>query len=232
MEVGEKGGIVVDAVVGLQELKDFAGAKEVHLVVMGRSYEVAVGAVLVIGNEGIRRATEIPALLDYGNIQSSSLGDPVLVIVLKSGRFQVVVYAGWIGGDIVREQKVGIYIGVLAAGTGVVVFNPGLCCIILQKIIDTGQPVLAVIHKLEAGAAIVYIGTCRHVRVAVGVVGDGKAIQRADPVEDNAGDFAGDCSRWQVVLEFCTGRQAEKEKEQTCRGRQNRSFFHGYKFRG
>ena len=66
------------------------------------------------------------------------MGNPVLVIELKTGRGQVIVYTGGIGVDGIREQKVGIYRRVEAAGAGVVVFNPVECAVILQKIIDAG----------------------------------------------------------------------------------------------
>ena len=66
---------------------------------------------------------------------------------------------------------------------------------------------MAIIHKLETGAAIVDIGACCYGRVAVGIVGNGKAVRRGVVLvqENDARDFTGDCARGKVVLEFCTG---------------------------
>ena len=54
MDVAQLGSVVVHAIVGLQELEDLAGAKEVYLVVVSRSDQVAGRGVFVIGDDGIR----------------------------------------------------------------------------------------------------------------------------------------------------------------------------------
>jgi hypothetical protein len=90
-----------------------------------------------------------------------------------------------------------------------VVFKPVKGAAILCNIIDARQPVAAVVHKLDAGAAIARNrARCQH-RVAIGIVGKGKTVQRRGKLiqENDVGDFAGDCPRRQVVLEFTTAGQ-------------------------